>query len=82
MDLDLCPIMSEDVAPSIETVSEEKAKEIVSENEQNEVAKVAEFDWLSYLEEHGIEASPEAGFLHVENSLDSGVREGNRRIFQ
>ena len=71
--------MSEDVAPNIETVSGEKVKEIMSENE---VAKVAEFDWLSYLEEHGIEASPEAGFLHVENSLDSGVREGNRRIFQ
>ena len=79
MDLDLCPTMSEDVAPNIETVSGEKVKEIMSENE---VAKVAEFDWLSYLEEHGIEASPEAGFLHVENSLDSGVREGNRRIFQ
>lgn len=82
MDLDLCLTMSEDVASNIETVSEEKDKEIVSENGENEVAKVAEFDWLSYLEEHGIEASPEAGFLHVENSLDSGVREGNGHIFQ
>ena len=73
--------MSEDVTSNTETVSETKDKEIVSENDENEVIKVAEFDWLSYLEEHGIEASPEAGFLHVENSLDSGVREGNRCIF-
>ena len=74
--------MSEDVACNIETVTKDKDKEILSENEENEVEKVAEFDWLSYLEEHGIEASPEAGFLHVEDSLDSGVREGNLDVFQ
>jgi hypothetical protein len=37
---------------------------------------VTDFDWPSYLEANNLEASPEAGFIHVETSQDSGVREG------
>ena len=36
---------------------------------------VSDFDWTSYLERQGWEASPESAFLHVEASLDNGVRE-------
>ena len=37
---------------------------------------ISDFDWTSYLECQGMEASPESAFLHVEASLDTGVREG------
>ena len=36
---------------------------------------VSDFDWSSYLERQGLEASPESSFIHVEASLDNGVRE-------
>ena len=68
--------MSESVIPPSETVSSSENQNDLSQIEENQVTKVTEFDWLSYLDEHDLEASPEAGFMHVENSLDSGVREG------
>lgn len=40
------------------------------------IAIVHDYDWLSYLEAERLEAAPDAGFPHVEASLDSGVREG------
>ena len=74
--------MSDDVKASIGTkissskLQEESAhvKEKITSNSNIEL--VSEFDWLSYLEENGIEASPEEAFGHVITSLDSGVREG------
>lgn len=36
----------------------------------NEYIKLSEFDWLSYLENNGIDASPEGAFLHIEESMD------------
>ena len=47
--------------------------------EQKESEKnllISDFDWTSYLECQGMEGCPESAFLHVEASLDTGVREG------
>ena len=37
---------------------------------------ITDFDWTDYLEAMLQESVPEGAFLHIEDSLDSGVKEG------
>ena len=47
-----------------------------SKIEESSMVLSRDFDWISYLETFNEEASPESAFIHVETSLDSGVRAG------
>lgn len=54
----------------------ENSGETVNDEAKLEKVTVADFDWPAYLEANNLEATPEGSFVHVEASLDSGVREG------